>query len=219
SGTPTNSPPTVSLTAPSSGASFAAPANIALAAAASDSDGTINKVEFYQGTTLLGTATSSPYSFTWSNAPAGNYTLTAKAYDDKGAVTISSPVAVMVTSGALPSPWAEQDVGVVSIAGSATVAGGVFNVKGNGHDIWGTDDAFHFVYQALNGDGQVTARVASVQNTFQWAKAGVMIRENFTPDSRNALMAMTAGAGTTFQRRRNPSGGITLETGGGYNST
>ncbi len=58
-----------------------APATIALTADAADSDG-IARVEFYQGTTLLGTSTASPYGYTWSNVPAGNYVLTAKAYDD-----------------------------------------------------------------------------------------------------------------------------------------
>ncbi len=73
----------------------------------------------------------------------------------------------------------------------------------------GTDDHFHFVYQPLNGNGQIVARVVSVQNTFQWAKAGVMIRESLTPDARNTLMAVTPGAGTTFQRRLN-TGALTL---------
>ena len=57
-----NVPPTVSLTAPVTGASFTAPATINLTATAADSDGTVSKVEFYNGATLLGTATTAPYS-------------------------------------------------------------------------------------------------------------------------------------------------------------
>src|SRR5207237_9067632 len=111
--------------------------------------------------------------------PSGNYTLTAKAYDNAGAVTTSSPVTITV-SGALPAPWAEQDVGDASVAGSTAYAGGSFAVKGSGWDSWGTDDSLHFVYQVLTGDGQITARVAAVQNTFQWANAGGMLREHVT---------------------------------------
>ena len=68
-----NSPPTVSLTSPANGASFAAPASITLTASASDSDGTIQKVEFfYAGTNLIATVTSPPYTFNWTNVAAGS---------------------------------------------------------------------------------------------------------------------------------------------------
>src|SRR5205085_6539957 len=77
-----NAPPTVSLTAPANGANFIAPANITVSANASDSDGTISKVEFYAGTTLIGTATASPYQITWGSVATGSYTLTAIATDN-----------------------------------------------------------------------------------------------------------------------------------------
>jgi len=93
-----NTPPMVSLTSPANNASYTAPATIPLAATASDSDGTISKVEFYNGATLVGTATSSPYSYTWTNVAAGNYTLTALAYDNLGFTTVSTPVNVTVSS-------------------------------------------------------------------------------------------------------------------------
>jgi len=89
-------PPTVSITSPSNGATFTAPANITINATASDSDGTVTKVDFYQGTTLLGTDMSSPYSYTWNNAPAGSYSLTAKATDNDSVVGTSAPVNIMV---------------------------------------------------------------------------------------------------------------------------
>lgn len=95
-----NQPPTVSLTAPTSGATYAAPATIALAASATDANGTISKVEFYAGTTLLGSDTAAPYSLAWSNVPAGNYVLTAKAYDNAGATATSAGASVTVTGGA-----------------------------------------------------------------------------------------------------------------------
>src|SRR5260370_9154585 len=58
-----NMPPTVSVTSPANGATLMAPANITITASASDSDGTISKIDFYQGTTLIGTDTIAPYSF------------------------------------------------------------------------------------------------------------------------------------------------------------
>ncbi|WP_415830517.1 DUF4082 domain-containing protein, partial [Gillisia limnaea] len=93
---PTNTPPTVSITAPANNAAFIAPATIVIDATASDTDGTITKVEFFQGTTKLGEDLSSPYSFSWSNSAAGTYSLTARATDDKAAVTTSAVVSVTV---------------------------------------------------------------------------------------------------------------------------
>jgi len=70
-----NRPPTVSLTQPASGASFDAGVPIPMAANAADPDGTVGRVEFYTGSTLLGTDTTSPYQATWTSAPAGNHVL------------------------------------------------------------------------------------------------------------------------------------------------
>src|SRR5206468_121391 len=78
-----NSPPSVSLIAPATGASYQAPATITLTANATDSDGTIARVDFYAGTTLIGSHVSSPYSIPWSNVGAGTYTLTARAIDNQ----------------------------------------------------------------------------------------------------------------------------------------
>jgi len=96
SSTTTNKAPTVKITSPSGGASFNAPASITITASASDADGSISKVEFYHGGTRIGTEYTSPYSLPWKNVAAGTYTLTAKAYDNKGAVTTSGSVSITV---------------------------------------------------------------------------------------------------------------------------
>src|SRR5262249_4968181 len=87
-----------SLTSPAAGAVFTAPASIAMTATASDSDGTITKVEFFQGATKLGQDTTSPYAFTWSSAPAGNYSLTAVATDNTGLQGTSAAVPIAVAT-------------------------------------------------------------------------------------------------------------------------
>ena len=106
----------------------------------------------------------------------------------------------------LSAPWSDGDIGAVGVAGSATLSSGTFSVQGSGADIWGNADAFHYVYQRLNGNTQVIARVASVSNTDAWAKAGVMIRENLTPGSRHAFVAVTPGNGVSFQSRASTGG-------------
>jgi regulation of enolase protein 1 (concanavalin A-like superfamily) len=97
-GSTTNQPPTVSLTSPASGASFTAGTNVTLQATASDTDGTVARVEFYRGSTLIGSDTTSPYSAVWSSAAAGSYSLTARAVDDDGATRTSTAVSITVTT-------------------------------------------------------------------------------------------------------------------------
>lgn len=96
-----NMPPSVNITSPTSGASFTAPATITINSAASDSDGTVSRVEFFQGATKLGEDTTTPYSYTWNTVAAGAYQLTAKATDNAGAISTSSVVNITV-SGAPP---------------------------------------------------------------------------------------------------------------------
>ena len=95
-----NYPPTVSLTSPQNGAAFSAPAAVTLSASAADSDGTVTKVEFFEGSNKIGEDTSSPYGITW-NAAAGSYpySLTAVATDNFGRVAESAPVTVTVSGG------------------------------------------------------------------------------------------------------------------------
>jgi hypothetical protein len=92
----TNAPPTCTITSPANNATFTAGQDVTITASASDSDGSVARVEFYQGATKLGEDTSSPYSYTWSGVVAGSYSLTAKAFDDDGASTTSAAVSVTV---------------------------------------------------------------------------------------------------------------------------
>ncbi len=93
-----NTAPSVSLTAPTNGATFTAPASITMTATAADTDGTVTNVDFYNGATLLGSDATSPYAFTWTNVAAGSYSLTARATDNDGAVSTSAVVTVTVAS-------------------------------------------------------------------------------------------------------------------------
>ena len=90
-----NQSPTISMTAPANNSSYVTPASITLSATAADADGTISKVQFFNGTTLIGTVTSAPYAFTWAGVTAGTYSITAKATDNLNATT--SSVAITVT--------------------------------------------------------------------------------------------------------------------------
>lgn len=122
SGSTGNRPPTVSLTSPSGGAVFTAPATISIAANASDPDGTISKVEFFNGSTSVGVDNSAPYTATISNAAAGSYNITAVATDNSGATTTSSAVSVTVNGGTNPNPGGKVIVGYWHNWGSTTAS-------------------------------------------------------------------------------------------------
>ncbi|HEY4456943.1 MAG TPA: cellulase family glycosylhydrolase [Pseudonocardiaceae bacterium] len=136
--------PAVSITSPSSGQTFTAPASVPIAATASESGGSISKVEFFSGSTLLGTATTSPYSITWSNVASGSYSLTAEAVDAAGNTATSAAVPITVGSGGTPGPAPQLHVSgnqLVDATGKTVVlhgvnrSGGEFAcVQGNG--IW-----------------------------------------------------------------------------------
>jgi len=168
-----NVAPTVSLTVPANDASYDAPANIALSATASDIDGTIEKVEFYRGATLLGTITSEPYVYLWSNVDVGAYDVSAKAYDNLGAVAASGIVTVVVSvppneppAVSLTSPTpAESFTALASITLSANAAdsdGAVTKVDFyQGTTLVGTATQAPFTYEwtnVANGNYSITAK-------------------------------------------------------------
>ena len=117
-------------------------------------------------------------------------------------------------TAALPSPWVNKDIGTTGATGTASAASDVFTIKGAGADIWGTADAFQFVYEPITGDAQLVAQVQSVQNTNSWAKAGVMIRETLNANSKYMMVALTPGNGVTSQKRTS-TGGSSSSTSGG----
>jgi RHS repeat-associated protein len=93
-----NALPVVSISAPADGAVYLAPGTVAVTASASDPDGTIVEVDFFQGGTFIGTATQAPYTATLANLGSGTYQITAVATDDFGATTTSSAISVRVNA-------------------------------------------------------------------------------------------------------------------------
>lgn len=125
--------PNVSITSPTDNTNFSAPATINISASAIDPDGIVKKVEFYNNGALINTDTTSPYSYSLTNVAKGNYSLTAKAYDNDGQVTTSSAVAIFVNNKQSPiinitSPLTGaiyNDPAEVSITASASDPDGV----------------------------------------------------------------------------------------------
>jgi plastocyanin len=104
-----NTPPTVTITNPANNSVFAAPATFVLAASASDAGGSVAQLEFFRGTTSLGTDTSSPYSVNVSDLAAGTYTFSAVALDNGGA-RATNAISVSVVNAAAPQISSPQRV-------------------------------------------------------------------------------------------------------------
>ena len=92
-----NSAPSVSITQPAAGAAFTEPATVGVVASASDPDGTVAKVEFFNGATKLGEDTTAPFTYDWAGVAAGTYSLTARATDNLGAQSTSAVRTVTVS--------------------------------------------------------------------------------------------------------------------------
>jgi hypothetical protein len=158
---PANVPPTVSISAPANGATFTAPASVAITASAGDTDGTVSLVEFFQGTTKIGQATSAPYSFTWTNVAAGAYNLTARATDNSGGITTSSVVGITVN----PPPNVPPTASITAPANGATfTAPASVAIAANAGDTDGTVTLVEF-FQGTTKLGQDTTAPYS----FTWS--------------------------------------------------
>lgn len=117
-----------------------------------------------------------------------------------------STIACDANCAPLPTRWSTLDVGDVHAAGSACFEDGVFSVSGSGRDIWDTEDAFRFVYKTFVGDGEMEARVVSMDNTNDWNKVGIMFRESLAAGSRHVFIALTSANGVALQDRTQTDG-------------
>ncbi len=96
--------------------------------------------------------------------------------------------------------------------GTSSNNNGVYTIKGSGEDIWDTSDGFRYTYATLTGDGQITARVDSLDARDAWTKAGVMIRATLAANSGYAYAFVSGSSGVDFQWRTTSGG--SAESGG-----
>ena len=113
-----NLPPSVALASPGGGNVGTA---VTLTATAADSDGSVARVEFFDGGSSLGSDTSAPYTATWTPTTAGSHVLTARATDNQGATTTSAAASVVVG----PPPGADTVAPTVALASPANFAVGL----------------------------------------------------------------------------------------------
>ena len=166
---PVNSPPLINISSPTKSTGFIAPATIIIDATASDSDGAISNVEFFNGSSKLGERTSAPWSYTWKDVKEGSYSITAVATDNSGSRTVSSAVTVVV----------EKSAAGINLAPSITIASPLDNVS------FEAPATVTLTADATDPDGSIT-RV-------EYFAGGEKIGESFVPPFTLTFQSDTAG--------------------------
>ncbi|NNE44528.1 MAG: carbohydrate-binding protein, partial [Gemmatimonadetes bacterium] len=144
-----NTLPTVAITSPTAGSTVPA-GNITIDATASDPDGTIATVEFYDGATLLGEDTSAPYSFTWNSVSDGCYDIVVRALDDLGG-TASDTVDVTVGLGCGQLPYPGTPFLFPAL------------IQAEDYDLGGEGVAYHDIDSGNNGNQYRTAEGVDIE--------------------------------------------------------
>ncbi len=209
--TVTNPPPTIALASPTNGATYASPALINCAASVAANGHTITKVQFFNGSTLIGEDTTAPYNYSWNGVSSGTYTVIARAVYDSGSTLDTTPVNVTVKG--LPAPWQSVDIGTTGLEGGASHSNGTYTVSGAGK-LGGTADAFQFVYQPLSADGEIKARLNSIGTDGGNRVVGLMIRESLAPNAKYAFMGVGNNLKYRWQRRSSTGGNTSSTTSG-----
>lgn len=147
------------------------------------------------GTTFTTLATVAANTLTYTDTTitsAGEY-----YYRVFGTTALTQSLTGTVIFAAAPSvspptaPWSSQDIGSVAGPGTTDLTSGTFKLVSSGSSINGTSDSFRYTSQALVGDGEITAQVATVENTAADAKVGAMIRQSTAANSANAFVYVT----------------------------
>jgi hypothetical protein len=189
--TPVNDPPVCTLTDPRDDHDvFLAGGRIPLQATVTDTEGngTVTNVEFLlDGAFVCRDRNDGNTTYTGAVASAafGGHAVRVVGYDNAGGVSTSAAYSVRGVTP-LASPWISTDIGTPGWAGVAGRSNAVYVVAGGG-DIDGGTDKFHFACLPVYGNGEIVARLCSIENTDGSAKAGVMVRAATKPSSRHAL--------------------------------
>ncbi len=172
--------------------------------------GFVSQVAAWRGS---GLASSDPSGFSEQFAPKvfnlaqGTHQLIIRGREGNtqlSSITISP-------AASLPAPWQVIDLGAIGVTGSASATGGVYTIAGAGI-LGGTADSLRFLYQAMSGDGEIRARLSSVQNTSTNARVGVVIRESLIPGARYAFVGVSPDGTIRSQNRSSTSTAGTAAT-------
>ncbi len=179
----TNPPPFLAITNPINGSFFLPNSNIVIKATAIDTNGTVAKVEFFSGPNRLGQITNSPFNFTWTNVPVGNYSLMARATDNKGASNNSAIVNITVSPNNAPTAT------ILSPAsGSVFITPTNISITASGSDIDGTITLLEIFDSSTR-----LAQSTNSPMTFVWTNASLGLHTLTARATDNRAISGTSG--------------------------
>lgn len=147
--------------------------------------------------------------------PWETYYYRCRASNAKGEAWAATAV-TFTTGGILPAAWQTAFVGYEQRpGGGAHHDNGTFTVRGSGRDIAERNqsiDNFQFACQNLNGDGEIKARLATLPVKTRQPKAGIMLRESLTDNSRNVALLLDPLTGVRLSSRQKPGGNSSIAT-------
>lgn len=167
------------------------------------------------GTAAQTTANGVTYTPTSGYTGSDSFTFTVS----DGLLT-STPATVSLTvsggAGPLPAPWSTADVGTTGLAGAATYdpATSRYYLSGAGAGLTGTADSVRYAWQAMNGDGEVRARLASMDGSPAGAAAGVMIRATTATGAMHHFLGRRNDGQLVWVRRNSTGRSTSLALGG-----
>lgn len=170
--------------------------------AKANNGGSIAKVEFYNGSSLIGTADKAPYTIELSGLEDGSYYISARAYDNNGTAAQSTASQIHINSFAGAGSYYSEDIGSPAITGGASVENGILRVKGTGKlgDSEGSvsgayadasKDSFHYVYKEYNGDMTFIAKLEDFTAIDNHSFSGLMIRESNAPNAKTVALGLS----------------------------
>lgn len=142
------------------------------------------------------------------NAPAVTDSFQYVVSDGK---SNTEPVSVIVNVKSKNDPcypWLGLDIGNYSIPGSLKCANNKIIIEASGNDIWNNVDGLHYVYQYIDGDCEMLAKIESLEASHEWAKAAIMVRESLGGDSKTSMVLMANTHGIRSQNRFETNGGM-----------
>ena len=200
-GSPQNYAPSVSISAPANGTNFLPGNDITITVDAVDSDGSISKVEFFEGgNNKIGEDLSAPYSFDWQNVADGDYTITAKATDDQGASKTSLSINISVGEVVAVTGIDLTDIGALNVGGTAQLQASVLPTDATNQNV---------IYSSSNSsvatvtpDGTVTgvsigaAIITATTDEGSFSDEVVINVVSPSPEFNWALLRPISGSGT-----------------------
>lgn len=195
------------------GSEEAAYSAVSLAGSAADADAGDSIVySKASGPTWLTVASDGSLGGTPPAGSAGTNNFVVRATDLAGAFD-EAALSIEIQGSTLPLPWDEVKIGTGNLAGSSTFSGGIYTAAGSG-ELTGRNDSFGFTWQTLSGDGEIIARIHSLENTGNASRVGVMIRDTLATNSRHIFMGLTGSGAYRWVRRTGFNGNTSTSNSG-----